>query len=144
MLHDQRAAESLLTIQQWARECHAAHVRASAAVPKGATAIGNMLLARFGDPPGGHISASSDVMEILLALRKERDSKFVAFHRGTGQTIPLCQLSSNTLDLVPDALQGNATVRRMGTGSLVVEGKRGTTEHHGQDGKNELTLDLVA
>ncbi|KAK3234016.1 hypothetical protein CYMTET_55716 [Cymbomonas tetramitiformis] len=37
----------------------------------GPTAIGNMLPARFGDPPGGHSSAGYDVMEILLALRKE-------------------------------------------------------------------------
>ncbi|KAK3282401.1 hypothetical protein CYMTET_9859 [Cymbomonas tetramitiformis] len=71
LLHDQRAAESLLTVQQWARECHAAHVRAGTAVPKGSAAIGSMLPARFGEPPGGHGSADSDVMEILLALRKE-------------------------------------------------------------------------
>ncbi|KAK3268368.1 hypothetical protein CYMTET_23124 [Cymbomonas tetramitiformis] len=81
LLHGQRAAETLLTIQQWARECHAAHVRAGAAVPKGATAIANMLPARFGDPPGGHTSADNDAMAIhLLALRKE--------------TIPLCQHST--------------------------------------------------
>ncbi|KAK3277732.1 hypothetical protein CYMTET_14277 [Cymbomonas tetramitiformis] len=36
-----------------------------------ATAIGSMLPARFGDPPGGQTSAGADVMEILLALRKE-------------------------------------------------------------------------
>ncbi|KAK3258835.1 hypothetical protein CYMTET_32137 [Cymbomonas tetramitiformis] len=71
LLHDQRAAESLLTVQQWARECHAAHVRAGTAVPKGSAAIGSMLPARFGDPPGGHGSADSGVMAILLALRKE-------------------------------------------------------------------------
>ncbi|KAK3275415.1 hypothetical protein CYMTET_16458 [Cymbomonas tetramitiformis] len=66
-----RPAGSLLTIQQWARGRHAAHVRAGAGVPKGATAIGNRLPARFGDPPGGHSSADNDVTEILLALRKE-------------------------------------------------------------------------
>ncbi|KAK3242711.1 hypothetical protein CYMTET_47615 [Cymbomonas tetramitiformis] len=139
LLHDQRAAVSLLTVQQWARECHAAHVRAGTASPK-STAVGShMLPARFGDPPGGHTSADADVMEILLALRKEvrvlsdkvngkgftpraekphnpraglkyrfaasplpegnysqGNSKLVAFHRGTGQAIPLCQHSTCT------------------------------------------------
>ncbi|KAK3278337.1 hypothetical protein CYMTET_13724 [Cymbomonas tetramitiformis] len=40
----------------------------AAARPRGAS---NMLPARLGDPPGGHSSTDSDVMEILLALRKE-------------------------------------------------------------------------
>ncbi|KAK3282230.1 hypothetical protein CYMTET_10016 [Cymbomonas tetramitiformis] len=71
LLHDQRAAVSLLTVQQWARECHAAHVRAGTASPKSAAVGSHMLPARFGDPPGGRTSADADVMEILLALRKE-------------------------------------------------------------------------
>ncbi|KAK3266090.1 hypothetical protein CYMTET_25266 [Cymbomonas tetramitiformis] len=137
LLHDQRAAASLLTIQQWARECHAAHVRAGTASPKSAAVGSHMLPARFTDPPSGHTSADADVMEILLALRKEvrilsdkvngkgftpraekphnpraglkyrfaasplpegnysqGNSKLVAFHRGTGQAIPLCQHST--------------------------------------------------
>ncbi|KAK3272851.1 hypothetical protein CYMTET_18883 [Cymbomonas tetramitiformis] len=82
LLHDQWAAVSLLTIQQWARECHAAHVRAGTASPKSAAVGSHMLPARFGDPPSGHTSADADVMEILLALRKE--------------AIPLCQHSTCT------------------------------------------------
>ncbi|KAK3245997.1 hypothetical protein CYMTET_44449 [Cymbomonas tetramitiformis] len=96
LLHDQRAAVSLLTVQQWVRECHAAHVRAGTASPKSAAVGSHMLPARFGDPPDGHTSADADMMEILLALRKESNSKLVAFHRGTGQTIPLCQHSTCT------------------------------------------------
>ncbi|KAK3267801.1 hypothetical protein CYMTET_23664 [Cymbomonas tetramitiformis] len=47
-------------------------MRAGTAVLKGYTAVGITLPARFGDPPCGRGSITdSDVMEILLALRKE-------------------------------------------------------------------------
>ena len=69
LLHDQRAAVDLLTVHQWVRECHAAHVRASSlgtGRQKQVEASG----LRFG---GGieHDTAGDDVMEVLMALRKE-------------------------------------------------------------------------
>ncbi|KAK3287407.1 hypothetical protein CYMTET_5081 [Cymbomonas tetramitiformis] len=108
LLHDQRVAETLLAIQQWARECHAAHVRAGAAVPKSAAVGSNMLPARFGDPPGGHTSADNDVMEILLALRKEDvEGDFYAFQHAidsndTDRFDALCYLAGGRPVMLED------------------------------------------
>ncbi|KAK3263709.1 hypothetical protein CYMTET_27503, partial [Cymbomonas tetramitiformis] len=70
LLHDQRAAVVLLTIQQWVRECHAAHLRAAALNSDGRQKQIEPSGLRFG---GGieHDTAGGDVMEILMALRKE-------------------------------------------------------------------------
>ncbi|KAK3256770.1 hypothetical protein CYMTET_34115 [Cymbomonas tetramitiformis] len=72
LLHDQRAANDLLTIQQWVRECHAAHVQRKNSAPPSCAALAER---KFGDPPrgdfGGGDSAMEDLVELVLELKRQ-------------------------------------------------------------------------
>ncbi|KAK3246406.1 hypothetical protein CYMTET_44056, partial [Cymbomonas tetramitiformis] len=92
LLHDQRAVTDLLTIQQWARECHASHVRRTAAVVMPtAPRVPGMSSAHFDEPCGHEQSAGYDLIETILDLTKQGISANKAtFHKGKWQTILFC------------------------------------------------------
>ncbi|KAK3241854.1 hypothetical protein CYMTET_48419 [Cymbomonas tetramitiformis] len=101
LLHDQRAAHDLLTIQQWVRECYSEHVRAGTATASAHRySHGTHFMEKDTDDSGGgwtrqagppHQDPLRDHAPPQGGNWSQSISKKVAFHRDTGATVPYCQ-----------------------------------------------------
>ncbi|KAK3286956.1 hypothetical protein CYMTET_5513 [Cymbomonas tetramitiformis] len=71
LLHDQRAAHDLLTIQQWVRECYSEHVRAGTATASGHRySHGTHFMERDADDSGGP-GELADLRTMVLDLKRQ-------------------------------------------------------------------------
>ncbi|KAK3263736.1 hypothetical protein CYMTET_27469 [Cymbomonas tetramitiformis] len=109
LLHDQRAAHDLLTIQQWVRECYSEHVRAGTATASahryshGTHFMGGTPMTPVDPPSTRGYTPRADKPDRRIKTRfattplpkggywSQSVSKKVAFHRDTGATVPYCQ-----------------------------------------------------
>ncbi|KAK3242965.1 hypothetical protein CYMTET_47352 [Cymbomonas tetramitiformis] len=80
LLHDQRAGHDLLTIQQWVRECYAAHVKAGTATASAHRYSHGTHFMGKGDGSSGDPGELADLRTMVLDLKRQL-AAFVASDR---------------------------------------------------------------